>query len=285
MGKKKQRPSPAELGLPPGGVDTHVHLDMKHLAEDVPGVLERAAQAGVTCMGNVFLGHGNYARNRALFDGRDEVFFILGVHPHEADTVNETELTAIEAAFKEDARLKALGETGLDYYYEHSPREVQQQAFREQLALAKELDVPVVVHCRDAEEDVFRILDDMSFSGLPLIWHCFGKDKHTAEEILKRGWVISLPGPVTYRKNEELREAAAMIPLESLVLETDCPFLAPEPWRGKPNEPAYLAFTAVEIARVKGVAPEELWTATAKTASRIFQLDSLLLPKQKCPSR
>jgi TatD DNase family protein len=272
MAKKKQRPSPATLGLPPGGVDTHVHVDMRHLAEDLPGVLERAAEAGVSCMGNVFLGHANYIRNKVLFEGRDEVFFMLGVHPHEAVEVNDAELAAIEAAFREDDRLKALGEVGLDYYYDTSPREVQRAAFREQLALAEDLDVPLVLHCRDAEEDAFAILDDMGFADRPLLWHCFGKDRAIAEEILKRGWTISIPGPVTYRKNEALREAAAMIPLESLVLETDCPFLSPEPWRGKPNEPAYLAFTAVEVARIKNMPPEDIWAATADTAKAFFQI-------------
>ena len=271
--KKKDRPLPASLGLPLTGVETHAHLDMKPLVDDLDGVLARAAQAGVARLGQVFLGPEAYEQGRALFANRGQVHFLLGVHPHEASIIVGDTLARMETAFRGDSRLKALGEIGLDFYYDHSPREVQEREFRAQLDLAKALDVPVVVHSRDAFPETLAILDDLGFGGRPLLWHCFGGDQAMAGAILGRGWHISIPGPVTYARSEDLRRAVAGIPMERMVLETDCPYLAPEPWRGKTNEPALMAFTAQAVARVKEMDAAEVWTRCGETARAFFRLD------------
>jgi TatD DNase family protein len=274
MSKKKSgpRPEPESLALPLVGVDTHAHLDMEPFEEDLEAVLDRARASGVAAVGNVFLGPEAFAENKALFDGRHEVFFLLGIHPHEAVTCDDAALAAIAEAFRADGRLRALGEIGLDFYWEHSPRPEQERAFRDQLALARELDVPPVVHCRDAEEETLAILEDMGFADRPLLWHCFGQGPELAQELVDKGWHISIPGPVTFHKSELLRQAAARIPLDRLVVETDCPYLTPMPYRGKRNEPAYAVFTAAEIASLRLMAPAELWQRTGDTARAFFGL-------------
>lgn len=286
MGKKKTsrpRPTPESLQLPLVGVDTHAHLDMApdksgngdfgFRGDELPEVLARARAAGVARVGNVFLGPEALARGAHLFDGHPGVFFILGVHPHDASSWNAGVAAAMEAAFRTETRLKALGETGLDFHYDYSPRDVQAAAFCEQLELARQLDVPPVIHSREAWSETLAVLDDMGFRDRPLVWHCFGGGPDMADAVLSRGWTVSVPGTVTWRKADALRAAVARVPLDRLVLETDCPYLAPDPWRGKRNEPAMTAFTAAAVAEVKGMEPAELWRATADTAARVFCLE------------
>ena len=276
--KKKERPLPEALGLPCVGVDTHAHLDMVgedgfgFAADEVDEVLARAKAAGVARVGNVFLGPEAFRRNAGLFRDHPEVFFILGVHPHDASHWDADTATAVQAAFRAEPRIKALGETGLDFHYDHSPRPVQERVFREQLELARQLDAPPVIHSREAWPETFAALDDMGFRDRPLVWHCFGGGPDMAREVLERGWTVSVPGTVTWRKADELRAAVAGIPLERMVLETDCPYLAPDPYRGKRNEPALTAFTAAAVAGAKGLEPAEVWRVTAETAARVFCL-------------
>lgn len=270
--KKAPPPSPQSLGLPAGGVETHAHLDMEPLDAEVGAVLDRAVAAGVSRVGQVFLGPAAYEDGKARFADRDDVFFILGIHPHDAESANSANLDAIAQAFHADPRIKALGEIGLDFFRDWSPFEAQRIAFREQLSLARELDVPVVIHSRDAAEETLRTLDDMGFADRPVLWHCFGGDANLANEIVARGWLVSIPGTVTFPKNEAMRRAVAAMPLGAMVLETDCPFLTPIPYRGKTNEPAYLAFTAAEVAHIRDIEPAEVWHATARNAAGFFGL-------------
>ncbi|MFP4212756.1 MAG: TatD family hydrolase [Desulfohalobiaceae bacterium] len=262
-----------QSGLPRTGVDSHAHLDMKHFANDLGEVLERAATAGVKRIGNVFLNHKAYLKGRELFQGREEVFFLLGVHPHEAHLAGDEELQGIRQAFVQDSNLRALGEIGLDFYRLRQEKELQLRAFRDQLALARELGVPVVIHCRDAELETLDILQDMGFAHRPLLWHCFGRDLELARKILSRGWEISLPGIVTFQQARALQEAVAAIPAQRLHLETDCPFLAPEPCRGQKNEPAFLPYTAAQVAKLQGLAQERLWEITAANSKAFFGLE------------
>ena len=271
MGKKK-RPLPETLGLPPGGVETHAHLDMDPLNQDLDAVIRRAALCGVSRIGQVFLGPRAYRAGRAAFEAHPGVFFLLGTHPHDAKDLTADDLEATAAAFRADPRLRALGEIGLDYHYDLSPRETQRAAFRDQLALARELDVPVVVHSREAWDDTVNILLDMGFHNRPLLWHCFTENVACLDEVTTHGWMLSLPGPVTYPRNEALRAAAAAAPGDRLVLETDSPFLSPDPYRGKVNEPALLGFTALAVAALRGQDPAELWLLAAANASRFFGL-------------
>lgn len=276
MAKKNStpRPDPRELALPCTGVETHAHLDMEHFDKDRAEVLQRAREAGVAWLGQVFLGPAAYLKGREFFAGHKDVFFLLGIHPHDAASCDEKSLETMRKAFVENpgGRLRALGETGLDHYWMHATEETQQRAFCGQLELALELDLPVVIHSRDADERTLHILDEMGLAGRPLLWHCFGRDAAFARELLQRDWHISIPGPVTFPKSEALREAILEIPLERLVLETDCPYLTPAPYRGKRNEPAYLAFTARAVATVKGIDIAELWSKCGETARGFFGL-------------
>ncbi len=274
--KKTPRPEPESLNLPLVGVETHAHLDMEAFEEDMDTVLGRARRSGVAHCVNVFLGPDAYERNATLFDGHGDVSFLLGVHPHEASQCSQDCMARMEAIFRSEPRLKGLGETGLDYFYDHSPRPDQQQAFRDQLALSKELDTPPVIHCRDAFEDALSILLDMGFSGRPLLWHCFGGDTAMAETILAQGWTISIPGPVSFPKSTGLRAAVAAMDLQRMVLETDCPFLTPAPYRGKRNEPAYLVFTAAAVAALKEMPVEQIWETCGNNARTFFGIASNL---------
>jgi len=281
MSKKNKppRPEPETLALPLGGVDSHAHLDLEDFDADREAVLERARACGVAYMGNVFLGPVAYFKNRYYFDAHPEVFFLLGIHPGNADQCTPEALSAMRRAFEADPRLKAVGEIGLDYYWEDHPHTLQEQTFRAQLALARELDLPPVIHCRDkadsqaAFDDCLRVLEAEGATGRKLLWHCFGGDAAQARALLERGWHLSIPGPVSYARNESLREAVAAIPLERLLIETDCPYLSAEPWRGKRNHPALVGFTAACVAEVKGLAPAEVWAATGANARAFFNLE------------
>ncbi len=277
MSKKKHaapRPRPEDLGLPRVGVETHAHLDMEPFDADLDEVLDRAAAAGIAAVGNVFLGPEAFERNAGRFAGRDEVFFLLGTHPHDAAGCDQTALARTEAAFRREPRLKALGEIGLDFFWNHSPREDQLRAFRDQLALARDLDLPVVIHSRDADDEVLAALLDQGFADRPVLWHCFGGDEAFARRLVGLGWVLSLPGTLTFSRNEALRQAAAATPLDRLVLETDCPYLTPEPYRGKRNEPAYVVFVAQCLAACRGQDVVEVWARCGDTARRFFGLEA-----------
>lgn len=270
--KEKVKPEPTELNLPPGGADSHAHLDDEEYASDLPEVLSRALAAGVTCIGNVFTSAKVWQQHKDRLGAFDGIFFQLGIHPCEANLWAEEKAT-VRAALEEDRRIKAVGEIGLDYYWDNQPKALQQEVFIAQLRLAREFDLPVSIHCREAEEDALRILQNENFTGYPLLWHCFGGDKHLAEEILRRGWHISVPGPVTFKKNSALREAVQHIPLNRLHLETDCPYLAPEPWRGKRNEPAFVVFSAAKVAEVKEMPLPELWLSCGENTKAFFGLN------------
>lgn len=281
MSKKNKtpRPEPETLALPLLGVDSHAHLDLDAFDADREAVLDRALACGVGHTGNVFLGPQAYRKNRQLFAQRPEVFFLLGIHPGDVDQCTPEALEDMRRAFAEDPRLKAVGEIGLDYYWDDHPHALQQVVFRAQLALAAELGLPPVIHCRDAAgsreafDDTLRLLLEAGFSGRALLWHCFGGDEAQAEALLRHGWHISIPGPVSYAANEALRRAVAHIPLERMLLETDCPYLTAEPWRGKRNHPALTGFTARCVAQVKGLSPAEIWAATGRNARFFFNLE------------
>jgi TatD DNase family protein len=266
MGKKKNRPLPQSLGLPRTGMDAHAHLDAVEFDEDLDDVLERARQSGLARVATVFLGPDPYLAGVSRFARHKDVVFLMGLHPEDAGTVEFEDIPRMEQLFRKDARLRALGEIGLDYYWDATLKDRQQQLFREQLELARHLELPVAIHSRDAEEDTLAILLDMGFHDYPLQWHCFGQSRDLALELLSHGWHLSIPGTVTYKKNIRLMEAVGAIPLERLLVETDCPYLAADPYRGKRNEPALVVFTAQKIAQIKNLPVETVWTACGKNA-------------------
>lgn len=273
MAKKKPRIEPESLELPCVGVDSHAHLDMEDFDDDRDLLLEQAKASGISHIINVFLGPDALEQNRHLFDDQPQVSFLLGIHPNEADTLTDDILARMRAHFATEPRLKGLGEIGLDYYWERVPHDIQQQTFIRQLHLARELDQPVVIHSRDANEDCIRILEDEGFKDYPVLWHCFGSGLDLAQPVIDNGWYISIPGPVTFKKTDDLQAAVARIPFERLLIETDCPYLAPEPWRGKRNHPALVAFTAQRIAQIKGRSIEDIWRITGDNAREFFGLE------------
>ncbi len=266
-------PSPRSLNLPPCGVDSHAHLDMKHFGADLGAVLDRARESGVERIGNVFLSADAWRTGRELFRDRPEVFFLLAVHPNDAAAYTPAERRAAAEAFAVDPRLRAVGETGLDFYWKDCPPDVQRAAFIDQLHLARDLKRPVVIHCREAYGDTVKILRDEGFHGYPVLWHCFGGNAEQARYLVDAGWHLSIPGPVTFPANGTLRAALAVIPEDRLLTETDCPYLAPMPYRGKRNEPAYTAFTVTAMAETLGVEPAALWKRCGDNAKKFFGLE------------
>jgi TatD DNase family protein len=212
---------------------------------------------------------------RELFGSRPDFFFILGIHPTEAPRLTEKELSGLRLLLRDDKRIRAVGEIGLDYHWKNVPPAEQHSVFRQQIRLAREYARPLVIHCRDALEDAFPILLEEGCRHYPLLWHCFGGDTDMALRLLDQGWHISVPGSFTYPSNSALREAVKHIPAERLMLETDCPYLAPLPHRGARNEPAYLAFTVQAVAEARGVDRASLWTSCGETAGKFFALEPL----------
>ncbi|MDR2893185.1 MAG: TatD family hydrolase [Deltaproteobacteria bacterium] len=273
--EKAPLPLPESFNLPLTGVESHAHLDGKHFADDLEVVLERARKTGVARIGQIFMSSALWEENKSRFLPHDEFFFLLGIHPTEAELLTDEEYEKLRHILKTESRMKAVGEIGLDYYWKDCPRETQRTAFVRLLHLAGELDLPVAIHSRDATEDTIAILTAEGFKDHPLVWHCFGGDAALAERILELGWHISIPGPVTFPANQALRDALRQIPADRLMIETDCPYLAPMPYRGKRNEPAYLAFTIQAMAEARGEDPADLWTACGVTALKLFRLPQL----------
>ncbi len=274
MAKKKSAPPPAPQlsALPLGGMDSHAHLDGEHFNADRDDVIARAHECGVSYIGNVFLCPQEYETRKHFFALHPNVFFLLGIHPTDAQVCTQECLDMMNKAFVHDPRLKAVGEIGLDFYWDSCPKDLQMQTFVKQLHMAKQLLKPVVVHSREATDVTLALLEKEGFQGYPLLWHCFGGTAAEAKRIVYNGWHISIPGPVTYPKNTALREALRVIPLERLMLETDCPYLSPSEWRGKRNEPALTVFTAHCIARELGMDVATLWQRCAENGRRFFSL-------------
>ena len=279
MSSKKNQPFFPPPDLPCLGVESHAHLDDRRFLPDLGQVLSRAAAAGVAQIGQVFLGPEAWEKGKGLFppcSALPEVFFLLGIHPAEAHAFPPDVPDRIRDIILNDpesSRIRALGEIGLDYHWKDCPAPVQKEMFRRQLRLARELDLPVVLHCREAVEDAFSLLREEGFPGRPLLWHCFGGDSALAGRIVEAGWHLSIPGPVTYPTNKDLRRAVACVPLDRLLAETDCPYLAPHPLRGRRNEPAFLGYTAAAMAEARGMDPAELWNACGENARRFFHLE------------
>lgn len=271
--KKPERIDPVSVRLPAGGIDTHAHLDSADFDADRQDVIKRAAECGVTAIGNVFLSPEDYEEKKELFRYNPGVFYLLGIHPCDGMKCTPQCLEKIAECVAQDARICAIGEIGLDFHWDDCPRELQLQAFARQLEMAKKLEKPVVIHCREAEYDCLTLLEAGGFAGYPLLWHCFGGDAALARRIIHNGWHISIPGPVTYPANENLRKAVTVIPDDRLLLETDSPYLSPVPWRGTRNEPAYTVFTGRAVAQIRGEEPDALWKKCAENARRFFGAD------------
>ncbi|MBX3487871.1 TatD family hydrolase [Parvibaculum sp.] len=251
-------------------IDSHCHLDFPDFGPEVEEVVTRAHAAGVGLMVTISTKVSEFDRVRAVAERFPHVFCTVGIHPHEAANEPVTD-TATLVEMAKHPKVVGIGETGLDYYYEHSPREAQQRNFRAHIAAARETGLPLVVHTRDADDDTGRILDEETGKGaFPGLLHCFSSGPQLAEKALELGLYISLSGILTFKTADELRATAAKVPLDRLLVETDAPYLAPVPKRGKRNEPAFVVHTAAKLAEVKGVSAAQLAEATTGNFLRLF---------------
>jgi TatD DNase family protein len=250
-------------------IDTHCHLDDPLLFEKLPDVIGNARQAGIARFIVPGVGPDGWSKIACLADAGEGIFPAFGLHPMHAGLYGE-EVMADLARYAEDA--VAIGEIGLDYLLPEIPRDLQMAAFRGQLQLAADLGLPLLIHCRKAFQDLLRIMREEHVEKVGGIMHAFSGSPETARECIGLGFAISVAGPVTYRNAVRPLELVRNIPLEHLVLETDAPDMPPEPFRGTPNEPAYLVETAKKVAEIKGITLEEVATVTTRNAERLLRL-------------
>lgn len=250
-------------------VDSHCHLNYPEFA-DLDAVVARAKMQGVGLMQTISTKRSDFALVKAIAEAQPNIFCSIGIHPHEAEPhedISVAELLA-EAAHP---KVIGIGETGLDFYYEHSPREAQELLFRRHIDAARQLRLPVIVHSRDADEDTVRILgDEMQKGAFKFLIHCFSTGKYLADKSIELGGYISLSGIITFKKSQALRDIVAGLPLDRILVETDAPYLAPEPYRGKPNEPAYTSFVAHKLAEIFAVPVEEIAQQTTRNFFTLF---------------
>ncbi|GAB3487171.1 TatD family hydrolase [Amycolatopsis cihanbeyliensis] len=268
--KRELPPIPETLPVP--AVDSHTHLDAcgAATAADVAGMADRAERAGIARMVTVAddLTAARWAVRASTWDER--VFAAVAIHPTRTKDFGETEKSEVERLAAEE-RVVAVGETGLDYYWDYSPPEAQREAFRWHIDLAKRVGKPLMIHDRDAHEDVLRVLDE---EGAPdeVIFHCFSGDTGMARRCVDAGWVLSFAGTVTFRNARELHEAAKLVPADQFLVETDAPYLTPHPFRGRPGEPYCAAYTVRGLAELREQPVEEIAAAADANADRVFRL-------------
>jgi TatD DNase family protein len=256
--------------MPAMFTDSHCHLNYKGLVEDQQGVLERARAAGVTTMLNISTRQSEWEDVIGLAEREADVWASVGIHPHEADAHPDVQTaTLVERAAH--PRVVGIGESGLDYYYDHSDRDRQRDSFRAHIAAARETGLPIIVHTRDAEEDTAAILgEEMGKGAYSGVIHCFTASADFARKALDLGFYISLSGIVTFKNAKDLQETARQIPLDRLLIETDSPFLAPVPHRGRPCEPAFVADTAQFLATLRDIPTKELASRTSSNFRALF---------------
>lgn len=251
-------------------IDSHCHLNYAGLAERQPEILANARAAGVTTMLNISTREREWDAVIATADREPDVWASVGIHPHEADAHTDIDTARLVAAAAHP-RVVAIGETGLDYHYDHSDRDRQRASFRAHIAAARETGLPLIVHTRDAEEDTAEILaDEMGKGAYTGVIHCFTSSANFAAKALDLGFFISISGIVTFRNARNLQATAASLPADRLLIETDAPFLAPVPHRGRPCEPAFVADTARALATLRGETFEHLAESTAANFLRLF---------------
>jgi TatD DNase family protein len=256
-------------------IDSHCHLAGPEFIQDLDDVIGRAQAAGLQRAMVILAADDQPELTRAALvaDRWSEVRFSIGVHPHAAGTYTsdpDSGVRAVEAAIDQQPRTRGLGEIGLDYHYDLAPREVQQQVFRRQIRLARSRRLPIVIHTREAEDDTFRILDEESAGETGGVFHCFTGNREMARRALDAGFHLSLAGIVSFPKALELQEVAKMVPADRLLIETDSPFLAPVPYRGKRNEPAHVVRVAEVVASLRGTTVESVGKTTSDNFDRLF---------------
>jgi TatD DNase family protein len=254
-------------------IDSHCHLDMEPFESDRDEVVNRAMDEGIEHIINIGSDRVGNVKCLEVSGQYPHIYSTVGIHPHDAKTLDDKLFDDLKEWAK-NPKVVAIGEIGLDFHYMNSPKNVQINAFKKQIALAKELSLPIIVHSREAKEETMEILEKDA-KGMPGVLHCFSGDIDMAKKVIDMGFYISIAGPVTFKKAEELREVVKTIPDERLLLETDAPYLSPVPKRGKRNEPAYVKYTAQTVADVRGVTLEDIARITTLNTKRLFSIGEI----------
>lgn len=252
-------------------IDTHAHLQWRDFDKDREEVIKRAFTTDLNAIISVGYDLEACGETVRIANDHNGIYAAVGIHPHDAKSLDAKALDALRE-LSENRKVVAIGEIGLDYYRDLSPRQKQKEAFERQIRLAQELDLPIIVHDREAHADILQILRD-SGSNVTGVMHCFSGSLEMAEEVIKLGYLISIAGPVTFPNAKKLHELVGRLPEESLVLETDCPWLAPQSMRGKRNEPSFILETARKVAELKEIPFDLLVQTTSQNATRLFKID------------
>ncbi|GAA0865301.1 MAG: TatD family hydrolase [Paeniclostridium sp.] len=252
--------------------DSHAHLNDERFDEDREELINSLKAKGVDLVLNPGACIETSKSSVDLANKYDFIYAAVGVHPHDVGEMTEEDIETLRKLALENEKVKAIGEIGLDYYYDNSPREIQKKWFKRQIELANELKLPIIIHDRDAHGDTFEIIKNTKSPEIGCVLHCYSGNVELAKEYVKMGCYISIPGTVTFKNNKKTREVAKEIPLEYLLIETDSPYMAPEPHRGKRNDPSLVQFVADKIAQEKGISYEQVCKATKENAKRFFNI-------------
>ncbi|WP_338026058.1 TatD family hydrolase [Abyssisolibacter fermentans] len=250
-------------------IDSHAHLDDSRFDKDREQLIKDLGNNNIELIINPGSDVATSVKAVSLAQKHENIYAAIGVHPHEVEDMEDETIELLRSLSKKD-KVVAIGEIGLDYYYDNSPRELQKKWFREQIKLAKELDLPIIIHDRDAHQDTYDIIKELKDDSLRGVLHCYSGGVELAREFIKLGFYISFAGPITFKNAKVSKLVAKEIPLEKMLIETDSPYLTPHPHRGKRNEPLYVRFVAGEIAQLKGISFEEVMNITNKNARELF---------------
>ncbi|QIB27787.1 TatD family hydrolase [Caloranaerobacter azorensis] len=253
-------------------IDSHAHLDDKRFDKDRDKIIKNLKDNDVSIVINPGADLASSIKAVALAEEYENIYAAVGIHPHDAKTMDEDTIEVLKSLLKKD-KVIAVGEIGLDYHYDFSPRDVQKKWFREQIKLAKEFNLPIIVHDREAHKDVYDILREEQDGTLRGVLHCFSGSVEMAKEYIKMGFYISFAGPITFKNAKTSKEVAKAIDINRILIETDSPYLTPHPHRGKRNEPLYVRYVAAMIAELKGMTIEEVARITAENTKKLFNIN------------
>lgn len=252
-------------------IDSHAHLDDSRFDYDRDMIIKNLKNNGIELVINIGADLKTSIASVSLADKYDNIYAAVGVHPHSAKEMDNSTIEILKSFAKRD-KVVAIGEIGLDFHYDNSPRDIQRKWFKEQLKLAKEVDLPVIIHTREAAQETFDILKEAQDGSLRGVLHCYSGSVEMALEYIKLGFYISIAGPVTFNNAKVTKEVAKAVPLDKLLIETDCPYLTPMPYRGKRNEPMFTKYVAETIAEIRGITFDELAKATNKNTKELFKI-------------
>ncbi len=252
--------------------DSHAHLDDERFWEDRDAVIQSMPEAGVGLIMNVGADMPSSRRSLVLAKKYPFIYAAVGVHPHDVEDMTEADLQDLRELAGEE-KVRAIGEIGLDYHYDNSPRDKQKYWFEKQIELAQDLDLPIIIHCRDAMQDCMDILRSYDFSRTSGVMHCYSGSAETAEEVVKMGMYVAFGGAITFKNNKKACHVVQSVPMERLLIETDCPYLTPEPYRGKRNDSRYVKYVAEKVAEFRGLPVEEVEKVTMTNAKCLFQIE------------